>query len=123
MEKINSLPGKNINIEDALSEAAKLRGDGDYPGAEKLFSSVVALRERTLGLGNETTQASLNQLAFVLLRQEKFAEAEKIYTELLKLREAKYGNGDRGSTGYRFNLLSIYKAQVKFPGISLLLFT
>ena len=64
----------------SLIEAAqKAVGDGEYPEAERFLREAASLQESTLGSEHPDLASTLNNLAFVCERLNKFDEAERGY--------------------------------------------
>jgi hypothetical protein len=64
----------------SLIEAAqKAVGDGDYAEAERLLREAASVQESTLGSSHPDLATTLNNLAFVCERLDKFDEAERGY--------------------------------------------
>jgi Protein of unknown function (DUF2914)/Tetratricopeptide repeat len=64
----------------SLVEAAqKAVADGDYAAAERLLRDAAARQEASLGSSHPDLASTLNNLAFVCERTNKFAEAERGY--------------------------------------------
>jgi Protein of unknown function (DUF2914)/Tetratricopeptide repeat len=75
---------------DAAEAAA---GVGDLEGAERLLREALALQEATLGPSHADLANTLNNLAVVCERNEKFAEAEDGYRRAHKIAVASLGPG------------------------------
>ncbi len=73
---------------DAAEAAA---GVGDLEGAERLLREALALQETTLGPSHADLANTLNNLAVVCERGEKFAEAEDGYRRAHKIAVASLG--------------------------------
>lgn len=56
--------------------AGVLSSQGDYAAAEAMHRQTLLLRERVLGKEHPSTLTSMNNLAYVLDKQEKHGEAE-----------------------------------------------
>jgi hypothetical protein len=54
---------------------------GQYDGAEKLHLQTLEIRKRTLGEEHSSTLKSMNGLAFVYLKKERYEEAEKLFLQ------------------------------------------
>ena len=60
--------------------------------------------EKVFGREHPDTLASMNNLALVLRRQEKYEEAEQVYWRTLKLKEKVLGREHPSTIGSRKNL-------------------
>jgi Flp pilus assembly protein TadD len=64
----------------SLVEAAqKAVASGDYPEAERLLREAAAIQETNLGPDHPDLATTLNNLAFVCERLQKYDEAERGY--------------------------------------------
>ena len=62
-----------------IEAAQNAVGDGDYLAAERLLREAAAIQEASLGSSHPDLASTLNNLAFVYERTNKFAEAERGY--------------------------------------------
>jgi hypothetical protein len=77
-----------------LVEAAqKAVGDGDYLAAERLLREAAAIQEATLGSAHPDLASTLNNLAFVYERMNKWIEAERGYRRAHAIAVASLGPG------------------------------
>jgi hypothetical protein len=69
-----------VHDPDSMIEAARAAVDhGDYPAAERLLRDAAARQEADLGADHPDLAVTLNNLAFVCERLEKFDDAERGY--------------------------------------------
>jgi len=62
-----------------IDAAQKAAGEGDFPAAERLLRDAARMQEATLGASHPDLATTLNNLAFVCERTDKFDEAERGY--------------------------------------------
>jgi tetratricopeptide (TPR) repeat protein len=65
--------------ESMIEAAQKAVSDGDYPAAERLLQEAAAMQQASLGASHPDLASTLNNLAFVCERTNKFDEAERGY--------------------------------------------
>jgi nephrocystin-3 len=86
--------------------AEKLREDGKYEGAEKLYRKALEITERVLGDEHPNTGACLNNLATLLYKTGDYAGAEPLYRKALDITENKMGK-EHLDTGTALNNLAL----------------
>ena len=87
----------------------------DYKGAEDRYRQLLDMQKRVLGENDLSTLATMNDLASVLGREGKAAQAEELYRKVVELKRRALGE-DHPSTLISMNGLGVlYRNQGKYP--------
>ncbi len=100
----------------ALHTLASLAGEGrgDWGRAEVLYRQVLEIERHVLGEADSVTLATMNNLAAVLARENKYPEAEELYGKLLEIKRRVLG-AEHPSTLTSLNGLGVlYRNEGKY---------
>lgn len=104
---------KNTHVANALSDLALNLEAADPLAADTLLRKAVAIHRSVKGLDHPETLSLMNNHAAVLRDQNRFAEAEPIYQEVLRVRRLKHPE-DQSHLGYTlYGLGRVLTAQNK----------
>ncbi len=100
----------------ALTSLAKASdGIGDKPGSEAHYRELLALKRRIYSAPHDAIAGALRDLATIVLRAEKYAEAESLLNEALAMQRQVFGEDHREVAVSYDALGEIMVAQRRFP--------
>ncbi len=95
-ERVGRELGKQPGVEAELRNTiGEVYGNlGDSRKAEEMFRAALAMRTKLFGSEHPEVATSLDNLAVVLMYQDKFAEAETLHRQALSMRRKLLGSND-----------------------------
>jgi tetratricopeptide (TPR) repeat protein len=100
-------PSTSPEAEGWAAQAERLRHEGDYEAAEKLYRQLAEHQEATLGGGDARTQQSQYSTAVLCEQVGDFAEAERLYRVVQAAQEATVGGEHEATLRTRMGLINV----------------